>query len=52
VSEASLLRLVKCDWRKGLSRQNQNGKRVGLCGKFTHSDIHDSRRAILGRAKD
>jgi len=47
-SESSFVRPVKVNWRKRLSRQHQNGKRVGLPGASTGSGIHDSRRVTEG----
>ena len=47
-SESSFVRPVKINWRKRLSRQHQNGKRVGLLGASTGSGIHDSRRVTDG----
>ena len=47
-SESSFVRPVKVNWRKRLSRQNQNGKRVGLLGASTSSGIQNSRRVTEG----
>ena len=47
-SEPSFVRPVKANWRKRLSRQNQNGKWVGLVGTATASGIHKSHRVTDG----
>lgn len=47
-SEPSFVRPVNENWRKGLSRQNQNGKWVGLHGTDTGSGIQNSHRVTDG----
>ena len=43
-SEASYVRLDKRNWRKRLTRHNQNGTQVGSCGTATHDDTQNSCR--------
>jgi hypothetical protein len=45
-SKASSLRLVTKNWRKRLSRQDQNGKRVGSRSVPMRDGTHHSRRVI------
>ena len=47
-SKPSFVRPVKANWRKRLSRQNQNGKWVGLHGTVTGSGIQNSHRVTDG----
>jgi len=47
-SEPSFVRPVKANWRKRLSRQNQNGEWVGLDGTVTASGIHKPHRVTDG----